>query len=72
MLTAQQFHKHSAALFSQIQNTDTYDHIKALLFAWRDSSKSAPHSISAFLKILQLVIAEAPELLDDLNRCLVK
>lgn len=72
MLTAQQFHKHSVALFSQIQNTDTYDHLRSLLFAWRDSPKTAPLSISTFLKVLQLIVTEAPELLDDLNRCLAK
>lgn len=72
MLTAQQFHKHSVALFSQIQNTDTYDHLRTLLFAWRDSPKTAPLSISTFLKVLQLIITQAPELLDDLNRCLAK
>jgi hypothetical protein len=72
MLTAQQFHKHSVALFSQIQNTDTYDHLRSLLFAWRDSPRGAPQSISTFLKVLRLIISETPELLDDLNRCLIK
>ena len=72
MLTAQQFHKHSVALFSQIQNTDTYDHLRSLLFSWRDSPKTAPLSISTFLKVLQLIVTEAPESLDDLNRCLAK
>lgn len=60
MLTAQQFHKHSSALFSQLQNTDTYDHLKTILFAWRDSPKSAPQSIASFLKVVHLIIAEAP------------
>lgn len=72
MLTAQQFHKHSVALFTQLQNTDTYDHLRALLFTWRDSSRTAPLSISTFLKVLNLILTEAPELLDDLNRCLAK
>lgn len=72
MLTAQQFHKHSAALFLQIQNTDTYDHLRSLLFTWRDSPKTAPLSISTFLKVLHLIVTEAPELLEDLNRCLAK
>jgi hypothetical protein len=72
MLTAQQFHKHTVALFSQIQNTDTYDHLRSLLFAWRDSPRTAPLSISTFLKVLHLIVTEAPELLDDLNRCLAK
>jgi hypothetical protein len=72
MLTAQQFHKQSVALFSQLQNTDTYDHLRSLLFAWRDSPKSAPLSISTFLKVLHLIVTEAPELLDDINRCLAK
>jgi|688.fasta_scaffold643985_1 hypothetical protein len=57
MLTAQQFHKHSLALFTQIQNTDAYDQLKNLLFEWRDSPKSAPQSIAIFLKVINLIIS---------------
>jgi hypothetical protein len=57
MLTAQQFHKHSLALFTQIQNTDAYDQLKNLLFEWRDSPKNAPQSIAIFLKVINLIVS---------------
>lgn len=72
MLTAQQLHKHSQSLFSQIQGTDTYEQLRTVLFAWKDSPKGAPHLMTAFLKILQLIAQQTPELVDDLNRCLIK
>jgi hypothetical protein len=72
MLSPQQLHKHSVTLFTQLNGTDTYDQVKHLLFSWRDNAKNAPTAITTFLRILQLVSTNTPELLEDLNRCLLK
>jgi hypothetical protein len=72
MLTAQQMQKHTQALMGQIYSSETYDNIKQLLFLWRDQHKSPLLAITTFLKILQIISTQHPELLDDLNRCLIK
>jgi len=72
MITAQQLHKYSVSLFTQIQNTMTYEDLKKCLFEWRDSSKNAVSSIVAFQKIMQIIATQTPDLQDDLNRCIIK
>ena len=72
MLTAQQLHKHTQNFFTQVYATDTYEPLKQLLYNWRDNTENTPLTITTFLKILQLVSQKNPELLDDLNRCLLK
>ncbi len=72
MLTAQQMQKNTQAFFSQIYATDAYEQVKQVLYAWRDRNKSPPQAISTFLKILQIISTQQPEMLEDLNRCLVK
>lgn len=72
MLTAQQMQKNTQTFFSQIYPTEAYEQIKQVLYAWRDRNKSPPQAISTFLKILQIISAQQPELLEDLNRCLIK
>ena len=72
MLTAQQTQKYTPNLFSQIYSTNTYEPIKNTLQHWKDHNKSPTHAIIAFLKILHLISTQQPELLDDLNKCLLK
>ena len=72
MITAQQMQKYTQALFSQIYPTDIYDSIKQMLINWKEQHKSPTHAISTFLKIVQLIATQQPDLLDDLNRCLIK
>jgi hypothetical protein len=60
MLSAQQLQKYSTALFTQLHGSDTYEHLKALLYAWRDGNKSAPQAITTFLKILQIISQQNP------------
>lgn len=72
MLTAHQMHKHTQSLMGQIYSTEAYEQIKQLLFLWRDQQKSPIQAITTFLKILQIISTQQPELLDDLNRCLAK
>ena len=72
MLTAQQAQKHTQQLFSSLYATEAYDPLKVLLFQWKDHHKSPSHAITTFLKIIQLISNSQPELLDDLNRCLLK
>ena len=55
MLTAQQMQKYTQTLFSQLYNTDIYDHIKQLLYSWKDHHKTPAHAITTFLQILQLI-----------------
>jgi hypothetical protein len=72
MLTAQQMQKYTQSLFSQIYATDSYDTVKTLLYGWKDHHKNPAQAISTFLKITHLIATQQPELLDDLNRCLLK
>ena len=72
MITAQQLQKYTQSLFNQIYPTDTYEQLKALLYSWRDNNKTPTYAISTFLKIAELLSEHSPELLDDLNRCLLK
>jgi hypothetical protein len=72
MITAQQLHKYSVTLFTQLQNTDTFEQLKNCLYLWRDSPKGAIHTIIAFQKILQIITIQNPTLHEDLNRCIIK
>ena len=72
MLTAQQMQKHTQQLFSSLYATEAYDPLKQLLFQWKEQHKSPSQAITTFLKILQLIANSQPELIDDLNRCLLK
>ncbi len=72
MITAQQMQKYTQALFSQIYSTESYENIKQLLFQWKDHNKSPQYAIITFLKILQIISNQQPDLLEDLNRCLIK
>lgn len=72
MLTAQQMHKYTQNLFNQLYTSEAYEQIKQLLYSWRDHSKTPPQAITTFLRILNIIATQQPELLDDLNRCLVK
>ena len=72
MLTAQQMHKCTQTLFNQIYASETYEQVKQLLYTWRDHSKAPPQAIVTFLKVVNIIATQQPELLDDLNRCLVK
>jgi len=60
MLSPQQLHKHSQTLFNQLQGSDTYNQLKNLLFAWKESSRNAPQSITTFLKILHVISNQTP------------
>ena len=72
MITAQQTQKYTQNLFSQIYSTHTYEPIKQTLQQWKEHHKTPTHAIYAFLKILHLISNQQPELLDDLNKCLLK
>ena len=43
-----------------------------MLYQWKEHNKSPTYAITTFLKIIQLISVEQPDLLDDLNRCLLK
>ena len=47
--------KYTQTLFSQLYNTDIYDHIKQLLYSWKDHHNTPAHAITTFLQILQLI-----------------
>ena len=72
MITAQQLQKYTQVLFNQLYPTDSYDSLKGLLYSWRDHTKTPSHAIATFLRITRLLQEHHPELIEDLNRCLVK